>query len=252
MALFATPGQIQTRKLYNPQQERVAQNLLDMGQNNLRNPTAGFEGIASSAQKRFNEQGVPALLERFAGSGSNALSSGSLKSELSQGQIGLQERLAGLESQYRNQREGLGLQQLGLGLRPQEEAYYTPGDEGFFNALGGGLGTGAGIAAPYLLQNWLNLKGNNNFGFENAAGMGNAGSQASNFAGALGTAGTLGAGAFKGISALGAAAAPYALPVAAGAAGLYGLYRLLSYLKSQRQIPGQQNTQMQQQQMGGF
>lgn len=250
MANFFTgsPSSIQTRNRFTPQSQAALTQLLSAGQRNLANPLEGFDAIKTRANQRFNQETVPALLNRFSGSGNNALSSPSLQANLSQAGAGLQERLAGLESMYRNQREALGLQQLGLGLQPQEEAYQLPEDPGFLKGAAGGVGQGLGMAAPFLLNQWLNSGDNKTINpndttnmqqtpgstgggaWENIlATLGGLGGKAAAAGAGLGTVGTLGAGA-------------------AGAAAAYGLYRLLSHLMSEKkQIPGQQMSQQQMQ-----
>ncbi len=231
--LFGTPSRLEQRNLYSPEQESVLAGLLQAGQGNLRNPLAGFDSLKNRANQRFQQETVPGLLERFSGAGSMGLSSPSLKAELSQAGGTLQERLAGLESQYRAGREGLGMQQLGMGLTPLTEAYQLGEDPGLLKGLGGGLSQGLGMAAPYLLNQYFS--GNNTgaqgdgSGANIASSLGSAGGTALAGLGGLGTVGTLGAGA-------------------AGAAGVYGLYKLLSYLLSNNQqqqpIAGQQQRRL--------
>lgn len=146
------PLNVQRLQRFTPQGESSLQQLLSMGQQNLQNPLQGFDALKTRANQRFSQETVPALLERFSASGDNALSSPSLKSELSQASGTLQERLAGLESQYRQGRESLGLQQMQLGLTPQFENILRGEDEGIFPGIAGGLSQGLASAIPLLLK----------------------------------------------------------------------------------------------------
>lgn len=121
--LFGTPNRVEARPKYEPWQQPAFMELLQAGQKNLQNPLEGFDALKNRATQYFNQELVPGLMERFNKSGSNALSSGALKSELSQAGGTLAERLAGLENDYRQGRENFGLQQIGLGLSPQTESF---------------------------------------------------------------------------------------------------------------------------------
>lgn len=128
--LFGQPGGLEQVSTVTPQQQGILQLLQQLGIYGLQNPYEGFEGIEQQARRQFNEQTVPSLYERFAGMGNNALSSGTLTSQLSQAGAGLESDLAAQKAQYGQQNMQQILQLLQLGLNPQTENVYRPGQNG--------------------------------------------------------------------------------------------------------------------------
>lgn len=133
-----------------PEQLDALRSLLQMGQQNLTDPGRGFEGIARGAQQRFEQETLPSLLQRFAGTGAD-ISSPSLKGELGQAGASLQERLAQLEGQYRQQAQQLGTQQVEAGLQPFQDLVEQKPDPGFLKTATSGVGQAIGAALPFIL-----------------------------------------------------------------------------------------------------
>lgn len=108
---------------------------------------AGFAPLAQKATTQFNTQTIPSLAERFTAMGGGQNSS-AFQGALGSAGAGLQENLAGLESQYNlqqgGQQQNLLLSLLGLFLRPQFENNFMAGGQGIFHGLAGGVGQGLG------------------------------------------------------------------------------------------------------------
>lgn len=113
--------------IYNGLQSNALDQLTNQGLQN-----SNFEGTADRARRDFQTKTIPSIAERFSsfgGSGLDAQRTSAFGGAL--GQAG-----ADLDSQLNAQRGQFGLQQLGLGLRPQQENYFEPRKSGFFE---GGL-----------------------------------------------------------------------------------------------------------------
>ncbi len=108
-----------------------------------------FAPIAQQARTQFNTQTIPSLAERFTAMGNQG--SSDFRAALGSAGAGLEEGLAGLQSQYdfanQGQQQQLLLSLLGLGLQPQFENIFMPGQQGFLQNLGASLGGGLGALA---------------------------------------------------------------------------------------------------------
>ena len=150
-----------------PQQSAMNQ-LLSQGQGLVPQATNFLSGLfnqpqgipsgtlSAPAMRRFQEEIIPSIAERFTGSfgeGSQRSSAfgqqlGSAGAKLAE-DLSLQELLLGLQQQNAQSQQGLqgiGLLQslLGLGLQPQFENIYQPKTGGLVGNLLGGLGLGLG------------------------------------------------------------------------------------------------------------
>lgn len=107
-----------------------------------------FAPIAKQAQTRFSTQTVPALAERFTALGGR--NSSAFQGALGAAGAGLQENLAGMESQYglqqNAQNQNLMKLLLGLSLSPQFENIAFGGQPGAFH----GAAQAAGSILPLL------------------------------------------------------------------------------------------------------
>lgn len=146
-----SPARVEQVNRYNPQQQGAFAQLQNMGLQGLRNPYQGFEPIAQRATSQFQQNIVPSLAERFTSMGSNALSSPAFASQLGSAGAGLQEALAGLQSQYGQQQQSHFSNLLGMGLTPQYESFKMDAEPGLLQQilplLGriGGHALGAGL-----------------------------------------------------------------------------------------------------------
>lgn len=130
--------------------------LLGQGSQMLQNPYAGFEPIARDTERRFQQQIIPSLAERFSSMGDNALSSPSFATQVGQATTGLGEALASLQAQYGQQNQRNALSMLSLGMSPLLENYYQPRSPGFGEqAFGGALSALPQLYQAQLLQNAL-------------------------------------------------------------------------------------------------
>lgn len=142
---IGTPGRYEQEQNFTPQQQGLqnqsiqqALALLQGGKNQM------FQPIADQARQQFNTQTIPGLAERFTSMGDSQRSS-AFQGALGQAGAGLEQGLAGLQSQH-----GLSLLQtlLGAGLQPSFQNNYFPSSQG---ALQGGANQLAQLL-PLLLM----------------------------------------------------------------------------------------------------
>lgn len=136
MANFFTgsPATSQQFPVLSPQQLNVKGAASNQALRMLQNlgGATGFEPIAQRAKTQFNTQTVPSIAERFTSLGGGAQRSSAFPALLGQQAAGLEEGLAGLQSQH-----GMELLKLLLGtsLSPEVETGITPESEGGFGSL---------------------------------------------------------------------------------------------------------------------
>lgn len=122
---------------FDEQQMSALHNLLSSGQQQLSNPYQGFEPIRQNALNSFQQDIIPMLTERFASSGSNAISSPQLQTNLSSAGSNLAQRLAGMQSEYGLQNKQNALSQLQLGLQSPYRSFEQSRTRGAEPALTG-------------------------------------------------------------------------------------------------------------------
>jgi hypothetical protein len=234
-------GFYQKPSQYNPQAQGALSSVLARGQQNITNPTSGFEPIRQATTSHFNENIIPGITERFAASGSNAPSSGALQQQLAQAGSGLSQKLAAMQAQFGQQQEELGTRQVGLGLSHPTEDFYTQPSQ--FQSLLSGVGSSIPGLAEIGLKHYLGQGQQKQVpgsisGTQQTMGTGQtlanalapaAGTALATGLGTAATGGTL-AGLGSTIAGAAGAAAPFLLPAAIAAAiplGIFGLYKLL-------------------------
>ena len=116
--LGGKPEHVMQQPMYRPQQMQGLDFLTQQGMQN-----ANWDDISNSEENRFRTQTIPGLAERFTNMGQGAQSSSGFQDALGRAGAGLHTDLAGMRSQF-------GLQQLGLGLRPQFENVLRPRQPG--------------------------------------------------------------------------------------------------------------------------
>lgn len=113
--------------------------------------------------RKFNEQIIPGLSEQFAGMGSGGLSSSGFRNSAVQAGTDLQERLAAMRANLKNQAASglLGMGQMGLGNYSQD-VMTQAGTQGLIpglsNAFGQGFGSQLGKMAGDWTGNWAASK----------------------------------------------------------------------------------------------
>ena len=123
--MMGDPAQEKQFQRYTPEQQSVLDQLLQQGQQET-----DFSGIEELAQKRFQEDIIPSLAERFTSMGSGGgQRSSAFKSALGRSGSDLSAQLGGMRSQF-------GMQKLGMGLQPRFDTAFSPASQG---ALSGGL-----------------------------------------------------------------------------------------------------------------
>lgn len=129
-----------------PQQQFALNTALMQYLQNI-NPNAfNFEPIANQARQNFGQNTIPSIAERFTSMG--AQKSSAFPQLLGQAGADLDTNLAALSSQHGLQSQGLLQNLLQLGLRPQLEHVYQPGQPG---ALQGAIGGASAAATKYAL-----------------------------------------------------------------------------------------------------
>jgi hypothetical protein len=115
----------------------------------LNDPQQQFDPAANDqlARKNFNQNTVPELASRFAGSGwggssafGNALSGAA--SDLETNLAAMRSHM-GMQQQQMNNSRMMSL--LGLGMQPQFDTAHYQGDQGLFGGMAQGLGQGLGM-----------------------------------------------------------------------------------------------------------
>lgn len=179
--------------IYNPAQESMFENLLQLGGQRLANPTQGFAPYEQRAREQFMQNTIPGLAERFTAMGGGQRSS-AFQGALGQAASDLESQLAQLRSSYGQQQEQMGLNLASLGLTPQySQAYYQPTNvAGQIGQMAGQTGTQiAGQVLPGVIQGALNRLGGNAGTNTNPSAGTNAATAAGTAAGtALGAAGS--------------------------------------------------------------
>ena len=160
------PEGVGTYNLYTPQQQQAFNTVLQQALGGLGQNQFDFAPIEAKARKGFAEQTIPSIAERFTQLG--AQRSGAFQQALGQAGSGLESDLAAMKSDYNLKQQQYLQDLLGIGLKPQYEAYYRPGDESgsFGKNLAQQLLTkenlqGAGELAGWAKQKW-NSRGSNN------------------------------------------------------------------------------------------
>ena len=115
---------------FTPEQQSALDQLLKQGMEST--DISGIEGLA---RKRFEEETIPSIAERFTAMGGGQRSS-AFQSTLGRAGSDLEAQLAALRPQ-------LGMQKLGMGLQPRFETAYQPSQPGM-------LQTGATSLASLL------------------------------------------------------------------------------------------------------
>ena len=150
---------------FKPQQSQGLDTLLQRGlsgMENMQSPSQAqginFDPIRQQARKRYNEETVPSLYERFTSMGSSGQNSSAFQNALAGSASDLETNLAALEAQFGMQNKQLGLQEQGQefnqlmqmisgGLTPQFENIYQPERGGFGQGLA--LSGVQGLAAAF-------------------------------------------------------------------------------------------------------
>lgn len=149
-----SPATSQQFPVLSPQQLSVKGAASNQALNMLQNlgGTTGFEPIAQQARTQFKTQTVPSLAERFTAFGGGAQRSSAFPALLGQQGAGLEEGLAGLQSQH-----GMELLKLLLGtsLSPEVSTIYQQQQPGFLQSTAQNVVPYIGQLLPILLGSFL-------------------------------------------------------------------------------------------------
>lgn len=134
-----SPGQLAYSSPYGQNQQQAFQNLLNSGMYNQQNPYEGFDALRQQIMNQYYNEIIPGLAEQFTGGTGGAASSPQFARSLQGSAQGLAGQLLAHKSQYGQQNRQFGLQQAQLGLTPQFEQSYIPGQQGFLQGLLGAV-----------------------------------------------------------------------------------------------------------------
>lgn len=126
--LFGDKPQEKQMPRFTPEQEEALSQLLQQGLGET-----DFSGIENLAMKRFQEETIPSIAERFTGMGGGQRSS-AFQSALGRAGADLEAQLGALKPQF-------GMKKLALGLQPRFDMGYTPGSKGALQGISGQLGS---------------------------------------------------------------------------------------------------------------
>ena len=116
------PAKEQQIQRFTPEQQSTLDQLMQQGQEQT-----GMDGVEGLARKRFQEDTIPSLAERFTSMGAGGQRSSAFESSLGRAGSDLEAQLAALRQQG-------GMQKLGLGLQPRFDTGYSPASQGLFGA----------------------------------------------------------------------------------------------------------------------
>ncbi len=157
--LFGSKPKVKTQSLFTPQQNAYQSTLLQGLQQPteagleyllrlLRGDSESFDEFADPEMRRFQEEILPMISERFAGLG--ALNSSGFQNATVGAGRQLSENLARLKAELKqgalSQLSNFGQQ----GLQQSQTTYQTPGSRGLLSGLLQGGLQGFNAAAPYL------------------------------------------------------------------------------------------------------
>lgn len=160
-------GRFERIETMTPQQQQLLSQLLagmggplGAGLQNIMQLLSGapeaLEAYQRPELRRFEEETVPGIAERFAGLGAQA--SSAFPQALGAAGTALSERLAAQRAGLQQQAMGqlAGLLGMGLGTRPFE-TMYRPGGPGFWGAMAPGIGAGLGGGIGRAISGLLGL-----------------------------------------------------------------------------------------------
>lgn len=144
---IGTPGQFSYSTPYGSNQQNAFQSLLQSGLYNQQNPYEGFDLLQNDLINKFQQDILPNIANQFSSLGNNALSSPDFAKRLNRGTQGLAQQLLQHKLNYGQQNRNFGLQQAQMGLTPQYQQGYVPGQPGALQSLLG--------AVPQIAQSGL-------------------------------------------------------------------------------------------------
>lgn len=140
--LFGKSAEVQQLPTQTPGQQDLQSQILGQLGPLLQRAGGGFEGYKQEATRRFEQQGVPSILERLTSMGGGR--SSAVGQQLGGARANLESQLAGQEGQFDQQ---LLQMLLGSGMQPGVENLVMPEQQGLIQALLTALAGGAGQAA---------------------------------------------------------------------------------------------------------
>lgn len=136
--LTGTPSRFEKIGKYGPEQTAGFDLLRQLGMSGLQQGPADFGPIAERETKRFHEETIPSIAQRFSTMGGQG--SSAFQESMQRGATDLSTNLAALGSQHGLQQQSQLMQMLGMGLQPQQEIGYFGGTQGAASPILGGIG----------------------------------------------------------------------------------------------------------------
>lgn len=146
-----SPASIAQTSKFTPYQTQFLNELLGQSGQQMQNTNFSFEPIEQYARQQFSEKTIPSLASRFSSLGEGGARSSEFRGAIGQAGAGLESQLAAMKQQYNMQLMPMLMQMMGMGLTPQYEQAYIPGQQGLMQALGGGVAQ----ALPYAAMAFI-------------------------------------------------------------------------------------------------
>lgn len=128
---------------FDPQRRQGFDQILQQALSGMQQNKADFAPIAQRETERFKTDIMPSIAQRFTSMGSQSTGSGRAEA-MRRGGVDLGTQLAGMGSQHGLQQNQQLMQLLGMGLAPQQENFFMPGNQGFLGGMAPGIGEGVG------------------------------------------------------------------------------------------------------------
>jgi len=155
-----SPAGVETFNQYTPEQQAAMATALQQALSGLGKNQFDFGPIEDQARRGFAEKTIPGIAERFSSLG--AQKSSAFGQQLGAAGAGLESDLAAMKQNYGLQQQQALQNLLGIGLKPQFESLYRPGQEGMGSKFGNMLGNRATpeniMASINASRDWRNTK----------------------------------------------------------------------------------------------
>ena len=152
----STPGNMIQSQKFSPYTSNIINQILGKSYNQYQNTDTSFEPIEQHARQMFNEQTVPSLAERFTSmGGEGGQRSSAFAGILGQAGAGLESQLGAMKGQYNLQLMPELAQLMQMGMTPQTEQSYMPGQQGAGQSMAGPIAGGvASIGTLLAILKW--------------------------------------------------------------------------------------------------
>jgi len=155
----STPGGYNQVPLYSQEQQTRANQVGQMGLENLQNPYKGYEQLEQQARDFYQQQLVPDVAGQFTGATNGRFSSGNFTQQLGNAGSGLSALLNKQKMDYAQRNREFGLQQLQFGGGQQFQNQAVDAQAGWLNDMLSQLGDYGIKNLPDLIEQLTSKKG---------------------------------------------------------------------------------------------